>query len=62
MCYRETKKNEFLEQADYIANYILKHPNLPKDMVPYWDFNAPDIPNAPRDASPRQLWPQLYMN
>jgi unsaturated chondroitin disaccharide hydrolase len=51
MCYRETKKNEFLEQADHIAKYILKHPNLPKDMVPYWDFNAPDIPNAPRDAS-----------
>ena len=19
--------------------------------MPYWDFNAPDIPNAPRDAS-----------
>jgi len=24
---------------------------LPKDLVPYWDFNAPGIPNEPRDAS-----------
>jgi unsaturated chondroitin disaccharide hydrolase len=24
---------------------------LPKDMVPYWDYNDPAIPNAPRDVS-----------
>ena len=24
---------------------------MPADNVPYWDFNAPDIPQAPRDAS-----------
>jgi hypothetical protein len=24
---------------------------LPEDKIPYWDFNAPDIPNALRDAS-----------
>jgi unsaturated chondroitin disaccharide hydrolase len=24
---------------------------LPEDLVPYWDFDDPDIPNAPRDAS-----------
>lgn len=24
---------------------------MPEDMVPYWDFNAPDIPDAKRDAS-----------
>jgi hypothetical protein len=51
MCYRETKNKAFLDQAEHIASFILKHPNLPKDMVPYWDFNAPDIPNEPRDAS-----------
>ena len=38
-------------QAEQIAAYILNHPNLPKDLVPYWDFNAPNIPNEPRDAS-----------
>lgn len=24
---------------------------MPDDLVPYWDFNAPGIPNAYRDAS-----------
>jgi hypothetical protein len=27
------------------------HPRLPADKVPYWDFDDPDIPNAPRDVS-----------
>jgi unsaturated chondroitin disaccharide hydrolase len=51
MAYRETKDKAFLEHAEHIAAYILHHPNLPKDLVPFWDFNAPDIPNEPRDAS-----------
>ncbi len=51
MCYRETKDPVYLKQAEGIAKFILNHPNLPKDMVPYWDFNAPGIPNEPRDAS-----------
>ena len=29
----------------------MSHPNLPTDKVPYWDFDATTIPNAPRDAS-----------
>ena len=51
MCYRETGKKEYLDQAEKIANFILNHPNLPTDLVPYWDYNAPEIPNTPRDAS-----------
>jgi len=51
MCYRETKDKRYLEQANHIAQFILHHPNLPADKIPYWDFNAPDIPNALRDAS-----------
>lgn len=51
MCYRETKNKSFLDQAEHIAAFILHHPNLPKDLVPYWDFNAPNIPDEPRDAS-----------
>lgn len=51
MAYRETGITEFLTQAEIIAKFILNHPNLPKDLVPYWDFNAPEIPNEPRDAS-----------
>ncbi len=51
MMYRETKKQEYLEQAIKIANFISNHKNLPKDKIPFWDFDAPDIPNALRDAS-----------
>lgn len=49
--YRATKDKKYLDQAVAIAEFILNHPNLPKDKVPYWDFNAPNIPNALRDSS-----------
>ena len=51
MCYRFTKDKRYLEQARKIATFMLKHPNMPKDLVPYWDYNAPNIPNEERDAS-----------
>ncbi len=51
MMYRFTKKSEYLAQAEKVAAFILNHPRLPNDMVPYWDFDAPNIPNEPRDAS-----------
>jgi uncharacterized protein YyaL (SSP411 family) len=51
MCYRESGDRSFLEQAEKIARYIFAHPNLPKDLIPYWDFNAPAIPDEPRDVS-----------
>jgi unsaturated chondroitin disaccharide hydrolase len=49
--YRETRDKKYLDQANHIAHFILHHPNLPIDKIPYWDFNAPGIPNALRDAS-----------
>lgn len=51
MCYRETRNKAYIQHAEKIAAFILKHPNLPKDLIPYWDFNAPNIPNAPKDVS-----------
>jgi len=51
MCYRFTKDKRYLQHAEHIASFILNHPNLATDLVPYWDFNAPGIPNEPRDAS-----------
>jgi unsaturated chondroitin disaccharide hydrolase len=51
MMYRLTKDKKYLDQANNIAKFILKHPNLPQDKIPYWDFNAPNIPGALRDAS-----------
>lgn len=62
--YRETKDKRFLNAAINMADFFLDHPNLPKDKIPYWDFNVgqagykPDWdfePNrfkeTPRDAS-----------
>ncbi|MGD9930243.1 MAG: glycoside hydrolase family 88 protein [Mangrovibacterium sp.] len=51
MMYRESGNEAYLKQAEEIADFILNHPNLPADKIPYWDFDAPDIPNAKRDAS-----------
>lgn len=51
MMYRETGDKKFLDQAEKIASFLLGHKNLPEDNVFYWDFNAPDIPAAPRDVS-----------
>lgn len=64
MCYRYTKDKIFLKFAENIADFILEHPNLPDDMVPYWDFNvgepgmnpqwdydASKFTEIPRDAS-----------
>jgi unsaturated chondroitin disaccharide hydrolase len=49
--YRETKDPEYLDQANHIAHFILSNPNFPADKIPYWDFNAPGMPNVLRDAS-----------
>ena len=51
MMHRETGNPDFLEHAINIANFLLEHPNLPEDKVPYWDFDAPGIPDTKRDAS-----------
>ena len=51
MCYRETGIVSFLYQAEKIADFILNHPNLPADKIPYWDFDAPATPSRPRDVS-----------
>ncbi|MDR9417157.1 MAG: glycoside hydrolase family 88 protein [Gracilimonas sp.] len=51
MTYRFTKDTVYLDQAEKIAEYILNHPSIPDDMVPYWDYNAPNIPDEPKDVS-----------
>ncbi|TRX66432.1 glucuronyl hydrolase [Carboxylicivirga sp. M1479] len=50
LMYRETGDTQYLAFAENIAEYLLNHPNMPDDMVPYWDYNAPKIPTM-RDAS-----------
>ena len=51
MCYRETGDRRYLNQAEQIASFIFHHPNLPSDLIPYWDYNDPEIPASPRDVS-----------
>jgi rhamnogalacturonyl hydrolase YesR len=51
MMYRETRKPEYLQQAQDIAAFFMNHPRLPADKIPYWDFDDAAIPNAPRDSS-----------
>lgn len=51
MMYRETRDPRYLNQAQHIAAFILHNKHLPADLVPYWDFDAPDIPHAYRDVS-----------
>lgn len=51
LCYRFTKNPAYLAQARHIADFFFGLPNLPEDLIPYWDMKAPNIPNTPRDAS-----------
>jgi unsaturated chondroitin disaccharide hydrolase len=49
MVYRYTNDPRLLDAAERTADYFIDH--LPADSVPYWDFNAPGIPNTSRDSS-----------
>lgn len=50
MMYRETGDMKYLKHAENIADFILNHPNMPEDMVPIWDYSAPNESTI-RDAS-----------
>jgi len=47
--YRETLDPRYLDFVQKVADVYLER--LPEDYIPYWDFDDPSIPNAPRDAS-----------
>ena len=56
MCYRYTRDKSFLNQACHIADFFFSQPDLPTDMIPYWDMRDPAIRSSkgeevPRDAS-----------
>jgi uncharacterized protein YyaL (SSP411 family) len=48
VAYRETKNNEFLEQAKRSAANFMNE--LPADNIPFWDYDASQT-GEPRDAS-----------
>lgn len=49
MAYRETGNEAFLTTSGKLADHFIER--LPKDGIPYWDFDDPKIPEAPKDAS-----------
>jgi lysophospholipase L1-like esterase len=49
--HRLTDEVSYLVKAREIAGFLINHPRLPADKVPYWDLDDPGIPNVPRDAS-----------
>lgn len=49
--FRETGLQRYLDQAEHLADFLINHPNMPEDKIPYWDYDAPGIPDAKRDAS-----------
>lgn len=51
ICYRETKDPVYLRTAEHIASFLINHPRLPADGIPYWDYDVPEITKEPRDAS-----------
>ncbi len=61
MMYRFTKDNRYLQHAKNIAGFLMQHPNLPEDKIPFWDFNAPNIPNALRDASAGAIMASAFL-
>ena len=51
MMYRQTGNEDYLGQAETIAAFLMSHPNMPADKIPYWDYNAAPGKDTPRDAS-----------
>ncbi len=49
--FRATGDQKYLDQAEKAYEFVANHPNYPADGVPYWDYNAPGIPDTLRDAS-----------
>lgn len=49
VAYRETGDTRYLHFAEQVTDAYLAR--LPEDAIPYWDFDDPNIPNSPRDAS-----------
>ncbi len=60
MVYRETKDPKYLKTAMGMADWYLNANSLPKDKVPYWDFNMGDTAYHPGKNSHAFQHPQPY--
>lgn len=59
-CYRETKDTAFLDQAVNIAELIMKRVKT-ADLIPFWDYDAPDTKDTPRDASAASITASAFV-
>ncbi len=50
VCYRETGDKKYLVFAQKIADMIISRVKT-EDHIPLWDYDAPNLPTTPRDAS-----------
>lgn len=60
MMYRETGDRKYLRHAERIADFLLAHPNMPTDLIPYWDYSSPHRSKM-RDASAAALMASALM-
>lgn len=51
VCYRYTGNKKYLDRALSTFAFMRDNPSMPEDHIPYWDMDAPFIPDEPRDAS-----------
>jgi len=61
MMYRQTRDPRYLEQAVQIGKFLMNHPALPKDKIPYWDYDVPVEKDTPRDASAACIMASAYI-
>lgn len=61
LMYRYTQDRKYLRQAVNIAEYIMNHPNMPEDGIPYWDFDATGEGSTYRDVSAGSIYASALM-
>lgn len=59
-CYRESGDKRFLQQAEDIASLIMQRVKT-EDLIPLWDYDAPDTPQTPRDASAASITASAFI-
>lgn len=51
VAYRFTGYMRYLHHAEAVADFIFNNKNMPEDLIPYWDYDDPAIPDTYRDVS-----------
>lgn len=51
LMYRGDWRSALSGSGKPYCRFHILHPRLPDDLIPYWDFDAPEIPDEPRDVS-----------